>query len=373
MFSWSSCYPPGGKFVPRPYRGGRHVDGAVSDRAGSRALATHRRRAVAVETRRARVSAATEGGDERPTASTTNEERRRVNSTMDSLDAVLPRTTTGSEAESRAVDAPPPRPMGGTREERAARELAERDAAVSEARAESSAKARDPGGGDGRLVEPAVEPAVAGVQRADGRTVGGVRAGVVPRRGVHRRPALVQARGRQRQRRLPRTRPLRRRRGVRPSRASSVFTAGLVDFGLVHFALVNAGLALVGAEAEALLGTFPFLAVYALSAAFGGVASVAMDPSKLHVRRRPTGSHGRVGRALTVQRVERRKRVESLRFHDEAAQVRGARGGFAVRGVGADGRRRGARGPARRGIWSVSRRRRAGVPRVVADVYERKV
>ena len=57
----------------------------------------------------------------------------------------------------------------------------------------------------------------------------------------------------------------------------------MVDFGLVHFALVNVGLALVGAEAEALLGTFPFLAVYALSAAFGGVASMALDPSKLHV------------------------------------------------------------------------------------------
>ena len=67
---------------------------------------------------------------------------------MDSLDAVLTsRTTAGSEAESRAaVDAPPPRPMGGTREERAARELAERDAASSKARLEARRRRETPEG-----------------------------------------------------------------------------------------------------------------------------------------------------------------------------------------------------------------------------------
>ena len=65
---------------------------------------------------------------------------------MDSLDAVLPRTAAGSEAESRAVDAPPTRPMGGTREERAARELAERDAASSKARLEAQRRRDTPEG-----------------------------------------------------------------------------------------------------------------------------------------------------------------------------------------------------------------------------------
>jgi membrane associated rhomboid family serine protease len=54
-----------------------------------------------------------------------------------------------------------------------------------------------------------------------------------------------------------------------------------VDFGLVHFALTNLGLFIVGAEAEALLGTVPFLCVYGLSASAGGIASMASDASKL--------------------------------------------------------------------------------------------
>ena len=57
--------------------------------------------------------------------------------------------------------------------------------------------------------------ALAGVQRPDGSTQGGVRAGVVPRGSLHRRLTFVQARGRQRRRRLPTTRALRRRGCVR--------------------------------------------------------------------------------------------------------------------------------------------------------------
>ena len=63
----------------------------------------------------------------------------------------------------------------------------------------------------------------------------------------------------------------------------SQFTSSLVDFGLVHFALTNLGLFIVGAEAEALLGTVPFLCVYGLSASAGGIASMASDASKLTV------------------------------------------------------------------------------------------
>ncbi|OUS42565.1 hypothetical protein BE221DRAFT_103466 [Ostreococcus tauri] len=62
-----------------------------------------------------------------------------------------------------------------------------------------------------------------------------------------------------------------------------VFTASLVDFGLVHFALVNVGLVTVGAEAEAILGGWNFTAVYALSAAVGGLGSMALDSTTLHV------------------------------------------------------------------------------------------
>ena len=69
------------------------------------------------------------------------------------------------------------------------------------------------------------------------------------------------------------------------------FTACLVDFGLLHFALVNVGLVTIGAEAEALLGTRPFLAVYALSAAMGGIGSMALDATTLHV----TSSDGLMG------------------------------------------------------------------------------
>jgi len=69
------------------------------------------------------------------------------------------------------------------------------------------------------------------------------------------------------------------------------FTASLVDFGLVHVALVNAAFLTVAAEAEALLGTRPFLTVYALSAAAGGIGSLAMESTTLHV----TSSDGLFG------------------------------------------------------------------------------
>jgi len=61
------------------------------------------------------------------------------------------------------------------------------------------------------------------------------------------------------------------------------FTACLVDFGLLHFAAVNLALVTIGAEAEAIIGTSPFLTVYILSAAMGGIGSMALDPSTLHV------------------------------------------------------------------------------------------
>jgi len=203
---------------------------------------------------------------------------------MDSLDAVLTsRTTAGSEAESRAaVDAPPPRPMGGTREERAARELAERDAASSKARLEAQRRRETPEGVTDDSWNPlwsplsqvynvpTVEPwaayalalchvAAFTADLLSYKLAGGSGGDVFLRLALFDDAVVYD------------------------SQWLRVFTAGLVDFGLVHFALVNAGLALVGAEAEALLGTFPFLAVYALSAAFGGVASMALDPSKLHV------------------------------------------------------------------------------------------
>jgi len=69
------------------------------------------------------------------------------------------------------------------------------------------------------------------------------------------------------------------------------FTACLVDFGLLHFATVNLALVTIGAEAEAILGTSPFLTVYILSAAMGGIGSMALDPSTLHV----TSSDGLFG------------------------------------------------------------------------------
>ena len=57
------------------------------------------------------------------------------------------------------------------------------------------------------------------------------------------------------------------------------FTACLVDYGLVQFAVTNLALFTLGAEAEAVLGTNSFLAIYVLSAAAGVLATVALDPN----------------------------------------------------------------------------------------------
>ena len=46
---------------------------------------------------------------------------------------------------------------------------------------------------------------------------------------------------------------------------------------------------------------------------------------------------GNFRRLVAVQRVERGERVEPWWVHDAAVEVRGVRGGFTVRGVGADG------------------------------------
>lgn len=78
---------------------------------------------------------------------------------------------------------------------------------------------------------------------------------------------------------------------VYESQWTRAFTACFVDFGLVHFALVNVGLLTVGAEAEAILGTSPFLTIYLLSAAMGGIGSMALEPGALTV----TSSDGLMG------------------------------------------------------------------------------
>jgi len=78
---------------------------------------------------------------------------------------------------------------------------------------------------------------------------------------------------------------------VYESQWTRAFTASFVDFGLVHFALVNTGLLTVGAEAEAILGTSPFLTIYLLSAAMGGIGSMSLEPGALTV----TSSDGLMG------------------------------------------------------------------------------
>jgi len=78
---------------------------------------------------------------------------------------------------------------------------------------------------------------------------------------------------------------------VYDSQWARAFTACFVDFGLLHFFVVNAALVTIGAEAEAILGTSPFLAVYVISAAMGGIGSMALDTSTLTV----TSSDGLFG------------------------------------------------------------------------------
>jgi len=78
---------------------------------------------------------------------------------------------------------------------------------------------------------------------------------------------------------------------VYESQWTRAFTASFVDFGLVHFALVNTGLLTVGAVAEAIHGTSPFLTIYLLSAAMGGIGSMSLEPGALTV----TSSDGLMG------------------------------------------------------------------------------
>lgn len=66
---------------------------------------------------------------------------------------------------------------------------------------------------------------------------------------------------------------------VRGSQWTRPFTACLVDYGLVHFAVSNLALVTVGAEAEALLGLYPFLSVYVLTGAVGVLTVTAFDPN----------------------------------------------------------------------------------------------
>ena len=66
---------------------------------------------------------------------------------------------------------------------------------------------------------------------------------------------------------------------VRGSQWTRPFTACLVDYGLVHFAVSNLALVTVGAEAEALLGFYPFLSVYVLTGAVGVLTVTAFDPN----------------------------------------------------------------------------------------------
>lgn len=60
---------------------------------------------------------------------------------------------------------------------------------------------------------------------------------------------------------------------VRGSQWWRPFTACLVDYGLVQFVVTTFGLFTLGAEAEAVLGTAPFLTLYVLSSVGGGVPS----------------------------------------------------------------------------------------------------
>ena len=65
---------------------------------------------------------------------------------------------------------------------------------------------------------------------------------------------------------------------VRGSQWTRPFTACLVDYGLVHFAVSNLALVTVGAEAEA-LWFYPFLSVYVLTGAVGVLTVTAFDPN----------------------------------------------------------------------------------------------
>ena len=261
--------------------------------------------------------------------------------------------------------------MGGTREERAARELAERDAASSKARLEAQRRRETPEGVTDDSWNPlwsplsqvynvpTVEPwaayalalchvAAFTTDLLSYKLAGGSGGDVFLRLALFDDAVVYD------------------------SQWLGVFTAGLVDFGLVHFALVNAGLALVGAEAEALLGTFPFLAVYALSAAFGGVASMALDPSKLHVSS-SDGLMGVLGALLLYSALNVENEWNPSGFSTRLLKCGALAVGLQyVASVPTEAGAGHVVNAAGHAVGFISGGD-AGVPRVVADVYERKV
>jgi hypothetical protein len=91
--------------------------------------------------RAARVSAKLHPGDE-----TRDTDGDKKSSTLDALDNILPKTEDPSPAVDKKEIQTPPKPMGGTREERAAREVAERAAASDRARIEAKRRRETPEG-----------------------------------------------------------------------------------------------------------------------------------------------------------------------------------------------------------------------------------
>ena len=87
-----------------------------------------------------RVSAKLYPGDE-----TRDTDGDKKSSTLDALDNILPKTEDPSPRVEKEIQTPP-KPMGGTREERAAREVAERGAASDRARIEAKRRRETPEG-----------------------------------------------------------------------------------------------------------------------------------------------------------------------------------------------------------------------------------
>ena len=91
--------------------------------------------------RAVRVSAKLYPGDE-----TRDTDGDKKSSTLDALDNILPKTEVPSPKVDEKEIQTPPKPMGGTREERAAREVAERGAASDRARIEAKRRRETPEG-----------------------------------------------------------------------------------------------------------------------------------------------------------------------------------------------------------------------------------
>ena len=173
---------------------------------------------------------------------------------------------------------------------------------------------------------------------------------------------------------------------VRGSQWTRPFTACLVDYGLVHFAVSNLALVTVGAEAEALLGLYPFLSVYVLTGAVGvltvtafdpntslsallaiGVAAFGLSPRRLRRRVRVLPHQHRAG-------VEQKRVLRAMSADGGVGHRAGVVGGDADAGRGARGEQRGARvgvcggrddGSARRGAALLERSVRTAGRRAV--------